>query len=80
MANRNCPIEANGHVDQTATCRGDSIRRYPSIRRALPITAGRHTGAHEVAMSGTEVVIRVIERILWALGMLPAGYRARRAT
>ena len=50
MATRNCPIGAAGIVQKWPRTVVTSIRHHPSIRRALPITAGRHTGAHEVAM------------------------------
>ncbi len=51
MATRNCPIGADGIVQKRPRTVVTPIRRHPSIRRALPITAGRHTGGHEVAMS-----------------------------
>ena len=82
MATRNCPIGADGIVQKRPRTVVTSIRRHPGIWRALPITAGRHIGGARSsdvpARSGTEVVIRVIERMLWALGNAPlrAGYRA----
>ena len=79
---RNCPTGGQGDVQQTATYRGDSIRRYPSIRRAERCRLGRgDTPAHEVAKSRPTQdclsVVRVIERVLCALRTVHfAGYWA----
>jgi hypothetical protein len=50
VATRSCPIGADGIVQKRPRTVVTPIRRHPSIRRALPITAGRHTGGHQVAM------------------------------